>query len=223
MTKNKLLYLIRRLSYYFYGEKFYKRLNFKWKDTITRLDLINYFIKKNNYSSYLEIGCDQDEVFSKINIDKTGVDPNSGGTERLTSDDFFKKNKSSFDIIFIDGLHVYDQVKRDILNAVNVLNENGAILIHDCLPNKIWEQNVPRMNGSWTGDVWKVIPFLRSMENIDVYTCAADRGVGIIFKRPNRNILKLNLDFKKLTFKNYYYNYRSYMNIVRTEDLEKII
>ncbi len=120
-------------------------------------------------------------------------------------------------------MHVYDQVKRDILNAVNVLNENGAILIHDCLPNKIWEQNVPRMNGSWTGDVWKVIPFLRSMENIDVYTCAADRGVGIIFKRPNRNILKLNLDFKKLTFKNYYYNYRSYMNIVRTEDLEKII
>ena len=220
---NKILFLLRRFTYYFYGEKFYKRLNFTWKTKPRRLDIIEHFIKKNNYKSYLEIGCCKNEVFSKINIKKVGVDPNSGGTVRLTSDNFFKTNKEKFDLVFIDGLHVYDQVKQDIINSLEVLNNNGVILIHDCLPEKIWEQNVPRMNGAWSGDVWKVIPFFRSKSNIDVYTCVADRGIGIIFKRYNKNILKLDQDTKKLKFKDYYYNYKFYMNLVSPEELENII
>jgi len=134
-----------------------------------------------------------------------------------------QKNKEKFDLVFIDGLHVYDQVKQDIINSLEVLNNNGVILIHDCLPEKIWEQNVPRMNGAWSGDVWKVIPFFRSKSNIDVYTCVADRGIGIIFKRSNKNILKLDQDTKKLKFKDYYYNYKFYMNLVSSEELENII
>jgi hypothetical protein len=220
---DKILYLLKRFTYYFYGEKFYKRLNFVWHTKPTRLDIIQLFIKKNNYKSYLEIGCDKNDVFSKINIKKIGVDPNSGGTVRLTSDDFFKTNKEKFDLVFVDGLHVYDQVKRDIINSLEVLNNNGAILIHDCLPQKIWEQNVPRMNGVWTGDVWKVIPFFRKNPSLDVYTCDADWGIGIIFKRDNRNILKLDQDTKKLKFKDYYYNYKSYMNVVSSEEIENII
>lgn len=220
---DKILYLLRRFAYYFYGEKFYKRLNFEWQTKPHRLDIIEHFIKKNNYKSYLEIGCCKNEVFSKINIKKVGVDPNSGGTVRLTSDDFFKTNKEKFDLVFIDGLHVYDQVKQDIINSLEVLNNNGVILIHDCLPEKIWEQNVPRMNGAWSGDVWKVIAFFRSKSNIDVYTCVADRGIGIIFKRHNKNILKLEQDTKKLKFEDYYYNYKSYMNLVSSEELENII
>lgn len=220
---DKILYLLRRFAYYFYREKFYKRLNFAWQTKPRRLDIIEHFIKKNNYKSYLEIGCCKNEVFSKINIKKVGVDPNSGGTVRLTSDVFFKKNNEKFDLVFIDGLHVYDQVKQDIINSLEVLNNNGVILIHDCLPEKIWEQNVPRMNGAWSGDVWKVIPFFRSKSNIDVYTCVADRGIGIIFKRYNKNILKLDQDTKKLKFKDYYYNYKSYMNLVSSEELENII
>ena len=74
-----------------------------------------------------------------------------------------------------------------------------------------------------SGDVWKVIPFFRNNPNIDVYTCVADRGIGIIFKRPNKSILKLDQDTKKLKFKDYYYNYKSYMNLISSEELEKII
>jgi hypothetical protein len=91
------------------------------------------------------------------------------------------------------------------------------------LPEKIWEQNVPRMNGAWLGDVWKVIPFFRNNPNIDVYTCIADSGIGIIFKRPNKNILKLDQDTKKLKFKDYFYNYKSYMNLINSDELENII
>ena len=70
-------------------------------------------INKNGYSDYLEIGCDQNQLFSKIKIqNKVGVDPSSGGNVRKTSDEFFKDNKNKFDIVFIDGLHIYNQVKK---------------------------------------------------------------------------------------------------------------
>ena len=42
----------------------------KWQKKPKRLDIIEFFIKKNNYKSYLEIGCHKDDVFSKINIKK---------------------------------------------------------------------------------------------------------------------------------------------------------
>ena len=70
---------------------------------------INNVIKIKKYQNYLEIGCFENENFDKINIDsKTGVDPVSGGTVRDTSDNFFLKNQISYDIIFIDGLHIYN-------------------------------------------------------------------------------------------------------------------
>ena len=71
--------------------------------------------------------------------------------------------------------------------------------------------------------IFLFIPFFRNNPNIDVYTCVADRGIGIIFKRPNKSILKLDQDNKKLKFKDYYYNYKSYMNLISSEELEKII
>ena len=76
-------------------------------------------VTKNNYKSYLEIGCNKDDLFSKVSIEKkVGVDPNEGGNVRLTSDSFFNINTDTFDIIFIDGLHVYEQVKRDVMSVV---------------------------------------------------------------------------------------------------------
>ena len=169
----------------------------------------------------MEIGCFEDETFNKINIDKkVGVDPNSGGNVRLTSDNFFKINKDRFDIIFIDGLHAFDQVKKDITNSLSILNKDGVLLLHDCLPQKIRDQAFPRAHEHWNGDVWKVIVECRTLKDIDTYTCLADQGIGVIFKRPNQNILNLNYkNFKKIKFKDYYYNYKEYMNLIDVKDL----
>ena len=58
---------------------------------------------------YLEIGCDDNICFNSIPvIDKIGVDPDRGGNIKDTSDNFFKNNKKFFDVIFIDGLHIYE-------------------------------------------------------------------------------------------------------------------
>ena len=103
-----------------------------------------YFPKKN-YNYYLEIGCFKDDVFSNIIINnKVGVDPISGGNVRSTSDVFFKNNKKNFDIIFIDGLHHYKQVKKDIENSLLFLNEHGIVVLHDTLPRNYIEQATPQ-------------------------------------------------------------------------------
>ncbi len=220
----KLKFFFKRLLYYIYGEKFFKRLNYDWKKFPSRTAIIQEIIDQKNYKSYLEIGCDNDENFSKIKIkSKVGIDPLKGGTIRMTSDEFFIKNDQSFDIIFLDGLHTYDQTIKDIDNGLRFLNTNGVILIHDCLPKKIWNQIVPRLYGHWNGDVWKAIVHSRTYEHVDTYTCIADHGIGVIFKRENRNRLNLKkVNFKKLKFADYYKNHQKYMNTIKYEELEKV-
>ena len=221
----KFNFLIKRLLYYFYGEKFYKRLNYDWKKFPSRTSIIQKIINQKEYKNYLEIGCDNDENFSKIQIEnKIGVDPLKGGTLRMTSDEFFKKNRQNFDIIFLDGLHTYEQTIKDIDNGLRFLNTNGVILVHDCLPKKIWNQIVPRLYGHWNGDVWKAIVHSRTYSNADTYTCVADHGIGVIFNRKNKNRLIIDkTNFKNLKFADYYNNHNQYMNIIRYEELEKVL
>ena len=198
-------------------------LNFSNKPT--RQFLVQEIIDIKKYQSYLEIGTFHDELFKQIKCNKkVGVDPVSGGTIRETSDQFFKKNKDTFDCIFIDGLHYYSQVKKDIQNSLKILNPNGIILLHDCLPNNHFEQAVPRCQITWNGDVWKAIVECRTQEEIDTYTCYADFGIGVIFNRKNRNILKLvNKNFYQIKFEEYFYNHKKFMNIIEYEYLKKII
>jgi hypothetical protein len=217
----KLKYYLRRFFYSIFIENFNKKIKYNWESFPRRYDIINKIIIKRNYTSYLEIGCFKDETFNQINIKKKiGVDPVSGGNLRMTSDQFFIENKEKFDLIFIDGLHVYEQVIKDIFNSIKVLKENGIILVHDCLPRKLWYQTPIRMSDTWNGDVWKAIVECRTLENIDTYTCLADEGIGVIKVQKNNNLLNLNLsNFKNLKYKEYYTNRESLMNIISVEKL----
>ena len=218
--------LINRVYHFLFKERFFKKLSIEFPDDLFRWDLIQYIINKYNFKSYLEIGCDKDQSFSKIKIkNKVGVDPISGGTIRSTSNEFFLKNKLNFDIIFIDGLHHYNQVLTDIKKSIEIVNDNGFILVHDCLPKSLAQQAVPRYRGYWNGDVWKSIVQLRTKDNLDIITCQIDFGIAIIRKKTNKS--KLNVDniksFEKLKFRDYYYNYKEYMNVKSyTETIELI-
>ena len=218
---------ILKLKFYLhklFKEKDIGNLNFQFDKHPHRSEIIQKIINYKKYDDYLEIGCFSNELFDKISVkNKIGIDPVSGGTIKTTSDDFFKNNKYFFDIIFIDGLHHYQQVIKDINNSIKFLNDNGVILLHDCLPSNVYDQAIPRCTYKWNGDVWKAVVEARCREDIDTYTCFADQGIGIIFKRPNRNILTVNTkDFKNLSFKSYYENYKLYMNIIYEDDLLKI-
>ena len=220
---NKFTKIFRKIYYKLFIENFKGKLNYNFTENFYRWDLIEYLIKKNNYKNYLEIGCDKNQLFSKVNINnKIGVDPVSGGNVRKTSDDFFKENKSSFDIVFIDGLHTYEQVKKDILNSVNCLLDEGIILVHDCMPDSLGKQAVPRYKMQWNGDVWKAIVDLRQQENLEIYTCEIDQGIGVVSKKKNTSILKLDKPINKLKFKDYFNNYKEYMRVISLEEFKKI-
>lgn len=220
---NKFTKIFKKIYYQVFIENFKGKLNYNFPLNYYRWDLIEYLIKKNNYSDYLEIGCDQDQLFSKVKIkNKTGVDPSSGGSVRKNSDDFFKDNKDKFDIVFIDGLHIYDQVKKDILNSVDCLKENGIILIHDCMPDNMSKQAVPRYRMIWNGDVWKAIVDLRQKEDLEIFTCAIDQGIGIIKKNKNSSILKIEKSINKLKFEDYYNNYKEYLRVISLEEFKKM-
>ena len=214
MNKKKLR--LNKIFHYIFKEKFYKKININWSDFPNRSKIIQNTIDLKNYKSYLEIGCDNDQNFNKIKINKKfGVDPISGGNIRKTSDDFFFQNKDSFDCIFIDGLHEYDQVKKDIINSLKYLNDGGIIFVHDCLPRSYFEQAVPRSQHVWTGDVWKSIVEFRTYDNLDICVGKLDMGLGIILKRKNSNKLSISVkDFKNLKYKEFFENYETYLNLI---------
>jgi hypothetical protein len=220
---SKFKKVFNRIYHQLFVENFDKKLNFEFPRDYSRLDMINYFIKKNDYKSYLEIGCDKNQIFSQITLSKKiGVDPYSGGNVRKTSDDFFKENAEKFDLIFIDGLHVYEQVKKDIINSINFLNKEGVILVHDCLPDTIGKQAVPRYKMQWNGDVWKAIVDLRQRDDLEIHTCFVDQGIGIIKKQINSSILKINKKTQDLKFSDFYHNHKEYLRIINLDEFKKI-
>jgi hypothetical protein len=158
---------------------------------MTRSDLINHIIRKNGYGSYLEIGMNTPKQsrwnWPHVEIAlKESVDPNvrARATYPVTSDEFFDKHvKHKYDIIFIDGLHLAEQVYRDITNSLKWLEDDGTIVVHDCKPPSERSQSREHVSGEWSGDVWKAYVKLRKENpNISMYTVDTDYGCGIIQK-----------------------------------------
>jgi len=208
---------IIKLYHFLFKENFRKKIEVPefYNETIHRIDIINKIINLKRFSNYLEIGCDQNELFKNVKIEeKIGVDPHNGGTHRMTSDFFFKTNNKVFDIIFIDGLHTYKQVKKDIENSLNCLSEKGFILLHDCFPFSYYDQAVPRAQRKWNGDTWKAILEFRTKNHVNVLVGAFDNGIGLIYKSKNKDKLFLKKDIQEINYEDYYYNYNKFLNLV---------
>ena len=92
------------------------------------------------------------------------------------------------------------------------------------MPNNVYQQIVPRCKRTWNGDVWKAIVKYRTDNNLDTYTCNADSGLGVIFRRKNKNRLEIKMNnFKDLKFKEFFYDHKKLMNIIEYNELIKII
>ena len=168
----------------------------QYESYATRYSIIN----KNSKSmiNYLEIGIEYGYTFERINIyNKIGVDPDpkihDAKILKMTSDEFFEKNETKMDIIFIDGMHQSDYVLRDLNNSINCLSEIGMIFIDDIIPKTereqfkipikhVYENGILKYRESWTGDVWKVIYFLlqhyKEYIKLDIYEHSNYRGIG---------------------------------------------
>jgi len=160
--------------------------------SIRRLDILSRFVSRFDYTSYLEVGVAGGSTFKRMQIrKKVGVDPKwrlwtllDPRIKKTTSDRFFARNRRSFDLVFIDGLHVAEQTYRDLRNALAALNPGGAIVVHDCMPTTKEEQAVPRSQISWTGDVWRAFLKVSGDPELETLILDTDRGCGVIRRGP---------------------------------------
>jgi hypothetical protein len=200
---------------YYYIKKIKKGLIknfFEYDDKpYNRMSLISLAIAKTisvkgyENCNYLEIGCFDNKAFDTVPLplsQKIGIDPLRGGTHRMTSDEFFSKNNKFFDVIFIDGLHTYEQCSKDCINAINFLNKGGLIILHDLLPRSKTEETQ-----KFSGDAWKVGYDLCKSENIQFIIANIDQGVGIIKVKENSKYIKQKeiMDKNFEDYKNFYY------------------
>jgi hypothetical protein len=170
-----------------------------------RYEAINEIIRRNSFTKYLEIGVFYlDECFNQIRCTtKHSVDPGyevsegeNPATYKFESDNFFELLREGhlnlprdykWDVIFIDGLHISDQVYRDFLNSKNHLSKNGFIVFHDCNPPNIQmareDYYIDGKQFPWNGTVWKAIQRIRTEFDVDFITINDDWGVGVC--RPN--------------------------------------
>lgn len=194
-----------------YGQyKVEKIIETDWhKYSINRIALINLAISKvlNHQKNcrYLEIGCDDNFVFNSIILpekNKVGVDPKQGGNCKMTSDTFFYQNNINFDVIFIDGLHHYEQCQKDVINSLKYLNTNGYIFIHDLLPLNWKMELVPRIQGHWNGDVWKVGYELSQIKDLNFKIANIDSGIGYLKKKKDFDYIKIP-ELKNKRFSDY--------------------
>jgi len=101
------------------------------------------------------------------------------------------------------------------LNSIKSLKDDGIILFHDFLPRSPYEENVPRKQLSWTGDVWKVAVELNHSRNVDFRIVNIDMGIGILKIKKNFLYNKMN-NLKHENFNNFF-EYKKKLPIISAE------
>ena len=149
-----------------------------------RFERLNALAKINDASTYLEVGVAEGSTFKKVDIPyKVAVDPKFQFDvhdyadqktifHEVTSDDFFScftSEHSKFDLIYLDGLHTFEQTFRDFCASLGRSHENTIWLIDDTHPSNWlaanpkrgvhrWGRKLLRIKDkSWMGDVFKVV------------------------------------------------------------------
>jgi len=62
---------------------------------------------------------------------------------KMFSSDFFKNNNKNFDLIYIDGSHMSDDVFNDAMESFKILNKNGILLFDDFFGHPKFDNNQP--------------------------------------------------------------------------------
>jgi hypothetical protein len=140
--------------------------------------------------TYLEVGVFAGDTLQLASCPSIGIDPADNlkpgalapdaPVQRfhMTSDAFFAREDPRkllgrrVDLAFLDGMHHFDFLLRDFINAERSCLPGSMIVMHDCLPGDAWmtrpwerwsETAPTRFPGNWTGDVWKIVPVLRAL------------------------------------------------------------
>ena len=67
----------------------------------------------------------------------------------------------TFDLAFIDGLHLFEQALRDFINLEKFASPQSIVMLHDCLPLDAVTSDRTRTTHFYSGDVWKLTMCLK--------------------------------------------------------------
>ena len=154
--------------------------------------------------NYVEIGCREGKSLALANCPSVAIDPDfevraelTAPTKlyRRTSDAFFRQENLTavlggpFDLDFVDGMHLAEFALRDILNLERHATAASVIVVDDVLPERMGWATREKKGKAWTGDVNKVIPFLRQQRpdlSISVFDIEL-KGLAIISNLDPKN------------------------------------
>jgi hypothetical protein len=226
-----------------------------------RINIIQRLIRATGARSYLEIGVNNGRCFLRLKAaHKMAVDPafkippgrklkyfvkntanfNNHYFEQ-TSDDFFA-SKSDFledhkpKIVFVDGLHTYEQSLRDVINSLAYLEPGGIVLMHDCNPlteaaaspadsMDHAKTEIQEYRGIWNGEVWKAIVHMRSLHpELEVFVLDCDHGIGVVKRGKPHNTLNYSAEeIRQLSYKDLELNRTRFLNLKSPDFLNEFI
>lgn len=193
----------------------------------TRTHIINELIGRRNYKTYLEIGVGNGQNIKQIKLPReniVSVDPApecDWVTHPITSDAFFAADTRKFDLIFIDGLHLTEQVDKDIANAFDRLNEGGTVVLHDCNPAREEHAGPEWIAPQWNGTVWQSVVKARCTNpNLSIAVVDTDYGCGV-FQRGTQTLYTAAPLETCLTWKYFSENRREILNLISPDDFIK--
>ncbi len=179
-----------------------------------RYERVNALAKLNNAQRYLEIGVFKGITFQQVNIPfKVGVDPTFAFKtaefanectifHEVTSDAFFAKLApiyGKFDVIYLDGLHTFEQTFRDFCASIAYAHERTIWLIDDTGPANWFSSLRNRQlaavlrrfawvkNPEWMGDVFRLVFALHDFFPQYSYATFPEHNQTVVWTEPRQN------------------------------------
>lgn len=149
-----------------------------------RFERLNALAEITSASKYLEVGVANGHTFFRVNVPfKVAVDPKfrfkaeehadkNTIFHEVTSDEFFTKfalDYEKFDLIYLDGLHTFEQTFRDFCVSLRHSHEKTIWLLDDTRPISLLSaipdlqrfRKLRELTGderpAWMGDIYKVV------------------------------------------------------------------
>ena len=125
------------------------------------------------------------------------------GYHEITSDAFFAECPLSqkFDVVYLDGLHTFEQTLRDLMNTLSHVKHESVIIIDDIFPSTL-AGSLPDLNEfkkvrnfagqkgwAWMGDVYKLVLFVDSYMQSWSFRCDENyHGQLIMWQAPRARV-----------------------------------
>ena len=178
----------------------------------TKVDIINALGRRHGWTTYLEFcnansgwkyGLIDRSIFSTTNRlmymyyqgydDGYPVEFHSDSFDITTCIQQVNRQRLRYDLIFLDPWHEYVTSYRDWGLAFDWLKPGGALVVHDCRPDKSVSTAPWYELGEWSGVTFEAyIDFVRARRSdLSYCTIDTDMGVGIIRRSTDSPTIRI--------------------------------